>query len=170
MMPLKQLINRARLQYGSAVTREGLTERPIQTGALPWRIGRKKQFEVLLVTGRRSRQWTIPKGWPMEGKSLSEAAAQEAYEEAGVRGQIDAEPIGAFDHTKQHLLTGNLKVRILVHPMIVEQELPKWPEYGQRRRKWFSLKEAGKLVQSDELRSLIIQSAERAMQLKNPVK
>jgi 8-oxo-dGTP pyrophosphatase MutT (NUDIX family) len=106
----------------------------------------------------------------MEGKSLSEAAAQEAYEEAGVRGQIDAEPIGAFDHTKQHLLTGNLKVRILVHPMIVEQELPKWPEYGQRRRKWFSLKEAGKLVHSDELRSLIIQSAERAMQFKNPVK
>ena len=170
MMSLKQLINRASLHYGSGLKREVRTERPIQTGALPWRMGRKKQIEVLLVTGRRSRQWTIPKGWPMTGKSLSEAAAQEAYEEAGVSGQIDAEPIGAFDHTKQHLLTGNLDVRILVHPMSVEREHPEWPEIGQRRRKWFSIKEAAKMVQSAELRSLIIQSAERTGVVKTPAK
>lgn len=170
MMPIKQLINRARFPYGAGLTREARTERPIQTGALPWRLGRKQRIEVLLVTGRRSRQWTIPKGWPMLGKSLSEAAAQEAFEEAGVSGLIDAEPIGAFDHTKQHLPAGTLDVRILVHAMSVEREFPEWPEFGQRRRKWFSVKAAAKLVQSDELRMLIIQSAKRTLAVKTSVK
>lgn len=169
-MSIKQLINRARSLPGDRLSREAVAERPIQTGALPWRIGRKQRLEVLLVTGRRSNQWTIPKGWPMLGKSLSEAAAEEAYEEAGVRGSIDAEPIGAFDHTKQHLPAGTLDVRILVHPMSVQREFPKWPEFGQRRRKWFSVKEAAKLVQSDELRSLIIQSAKRTLAVKTPAK
>lgn len=126
-------------------------------------MGRKKRFEVLLVTGRRSRRWTIPKGWPMAGKTLAEAAAQEAFEEAGVRGTIDPNPLGTFDHIKQNLATGLLEVRILVHPLSVDRELPKWPEFGQRRRKWFSVEEATEKVDSEELRSLIMMSVERAL-------
>ena len=143
--------------------KEKTTDRPLQTGALPWRIGRKKRIEVLLVTGRRSRRWTIPKGWPMAGKTLAEAAAQEAFEEAGVKGTIDPVPVGSFDHTKQNLPTGLLDVRILVHALDVDRELPKWPEHGQRRRKWFSVEEAAKKVDSEELRALIMISAERAL-------
>ena len=46
--------------------------------------------EVLLVTSRDTGRWVIPKGWPMEGKSSAESAAQEAWEEAGVhQGQFD---------------------------------------------------------------------------------
>jgi 8-oxo-dGTP pyrophosphatase MutT (NUDIX family) len=143
--------------------KEEPTKRPIQTGALPWRLGRKKHFEVLLVTGRRSQRWTIPKGWPMDGKTLSEAAAVEAFEEAGVKGKIDPEPLGSFDHTKQCLPSGTLDVRILVHPMNVERELQKWPEFGQRRRKWFSVEEALERIDSEELGALIMQSAERSL-------
>lgn len=163
MLSIKPLINHALTYYSGRLIREVRTERPIQTGALPWRLGRKQRLEVLLVTGRRSRRWTIPKGWPMIGKSLSESAAEEAFEEAGVRGRIDAEPIGSFDHTKQHLPFGTLDVRILVHSMSVEREFPKWPEFGQRRRKWFTVKQAAERVDSDELRTLIIQSAERTL-------
>ena len=126
-------------------------------------MGRKKRFEVLLVTGRRSHRWTIPKGWPMAGKSLAEAAAQEAFEEAGVKGTIDPVPVGSFDHTKQNLPSGLLDVRILVHPLNVDRQLSKWPELGQRRRKWFSVEEAAKKVDSEELRALIMISAERAL-------
>jgi 8-oxo-dGTP pyrophosphatase MutT (NUDIX family) len=137
------------------------TKLPLQTGALPYRLGRKKRVEVLLVTGRRSRRWTIPKGWPMPGKSLAEAAAQEAFEEAGVRGKVDPEPIGSFRHIKSNLAIGDLEVSILVHSLSVERELPKWPEIGQRKRKWFSAKDAAERVDSDELRTLIMESAER---------
>jgi 8-oxo-dGTP pyrophosphatase MutT (NUDIX family) len=161
-MAIKQLINAGLARYTGALTREGPTERPIQTGALPWRLGPKKRVEVLLVTGRRSRRWTIPKGWPMVGKSLAEAAAVEAFEEAGVKGKVDPEPLGAFSHIKQSFPFGTLEVRILVHQLSVERELDKWPELGQRRRKWFSAQEAAEKVESEELRALIIEYAERS--------
>lgn len=161
-MMLKRLSGRVRLNYRQSETREELTELPIQTGALPCRH-KKKGVEVLLVTGRRSRRWTIPKGWPMPGKSLAEAAAQEAFEEAGVRGTIDPEPLGSFRHTKTNLAIGDLDVQILVHPMWVEHELPKWPELGQRKRKWFKPEEAAQRVDSPELGALIMRSVERAL-------
>ncbi len=99
----------------------------------------------------------------MVGKTLAEAARVEAFEEAGVRGTVDPEPLGSFNHTKQSLPVGTLDVRILVHPMSVERELQKWPEFGQRRRKWFSLKEALERVDSEELRMLIKESAQRTL-------
>jgi 8-oxo-dGTP pyrophosphatase MutT (NUDIX family) len=160
-MAIKKLISDTPGQYSGGSIREDDTERPIQTGALPWRVAPKKGFQVLLVTGRRSRRWTIPKGWPINGKSLAEAAEVEAFEEAGVTGKVDPRPLGSFDHTKQHLPSGTLDVSILVHPMCVERQLSKWPEFGQRRRKWFSVKEAVKRVDSEQLGALIVQSAKR---------
>jgi len=148
-------------RYTSAVTREEDGQLPVQTGALPWRLGPNKRIEVLLVTSRRSGRWTIPKGWPMPGKSLAEAAEQEAFEEAGVRGTIDPKPIGTFRHVKTMLVNGELEVDIVVHPLWVDRELPKWPELGQRKRKWFSAKEAAKKVHSPELAELIVQSVKR---------
>ena len=155
MARLKQLISLARFDYTGPQTREEAKTLPVQTGALPWRWGRNKRLEVLLVTGRRSRRWMIPKGWPMAGKTLAEAAAQEAFEEAGVKGKIDPEPLGSFNHVKQSLVAGALEVSILVHPMLVERELGKWPEAGQRRRKWFSIEEAAEKVDSKELKTLL---------------
>jgi len=54
-----------------------------QLAALPWRRT-GEQLEVLMITSRLSRHWLIPKGWPMKGKTDAEAAAREAYEEAGI--------------------------------------------------------------------------------------
>jgi 8-oxo-dGTP pyrophosphatase MutT (NUDIX family) len=129
---------------------------PIQTGALPWRRGRGERVEVLLVTGRKSGRWLIPKGWPMFGKSLAAAAAQEALEEAGVEGVIDPEPLGSFRHGKQHLVSGPLEVSIVVHSLAVDNELPQWPESEQRRRKWFPLGQAAEQVDSKALSRLIL--------------
>src|SRR5690349_19966466 len=106
---------------------------PSQTGALPWRLASKKKIEVLHVTSRRSGKWTIPKAWPMRGRSLAEAAAQEAFEEAGVTGSIDPIPIGTFNYMKNLLARGVQEVSIVVHRMHVDRELPKWPEAGQRK-------------------------------------
>jgi 8-oxo-dGTP pyrophosphatase MutT (NUDIX family) len=156
MKELKQLTRAAMQSYSRAVTRKRDGDLPIQTGALPWRLAGKNGIEILLVTGRRSGRWTIPKGWPMPGKSLAEAAAQEAFEEAGVRGTIDPNPIGTFRHVKQQLVYGELEVNIVVHHLWVDRELPKWPELGQRKRKWFRPKEAAKRVDSPELSALIL--------------
>ena len=134
---------------------------PIQTGALPWRITSDKRAEVLLVTGRRSGRWIIPKGWPIPGKSLAKAAEREAYEEAGVEGTVEEEPLGSFNHVKTHPLIGSVEVSILVHSMAVKRELPRWPERGERERRWFKLKEAAESVESPELRDMILELRRR---------
>jgi 8-oxo-dGTP pyrophosphatase MutT (NUDIX family) len=151
------LIRVAGWLYTHAMSRAGDRTVPLQSGALPWRLKRRQQAEVLLVTGRRSGRWMIPKGWPVAGKSLADSAAQEAFEEAGIRGKVDPRPIGTFRHVKQHLLFGTLEVDILVHPMAVESELGDWPERGERTRKWFALDKAADSVDSEELRNLIVE-------------
>src|SRR3954453_10989637 len=127
MKILTQLTRAVAKRYTSAVTREEDGQLPVQTGALPWRLGPNKRIEVLLVTSRRSGRWTIPKGWPMPGKSLAEAAEQEAFEEAGVRGTIDPKPIGTIRHLKQRVIAGKLEVKVVVHRLRVDRELPNWP-------------------------------------------
>jgi 8-oxo-dGTP pyrophosphatase MutT (NUDIX family) len=40
------------------------------------------------MTSREPRRWTVPKGWPHEGRTPHRSAASEAYEEAGVVGRV----------------------------------------------------------------------------------
>ena len=163
MKVVKQLSRAAAKAYTSAVTGEAKSDVPIQTGALPWRLAAKNGIEVLLVTSRGSKRWTIPKGWPMPGKSLAEAAEQEAFEEAGVKGTIDPRPIGTFRHVKQLSVAGDLEVDIVVHPLWVDRELDKFPEIGQRKRKWFKPKDAAKQVESPELSDMIRQAVKKPL-------
>lgn len=139
------------------MSREESSAVPLQSGALAWRPRGKKKAEVLLVTGRRSGRWMIPKGWPMPGKTLADSAAQEAFEEAGIEGTIDPRPIGTFRHVKQHLLLGEIEVDIIVHLLAVRRELNDWPERGERTRKWFELEEAASRVDSAQLKKMIVQ-------------
>jgi len=150
------ILNLGHWFYKHGMSREGGQAVPLQSGALAWRVKKsKKKPEVLLVTGRRSGRWMIPKGWPMVGKSRADSAAQEAFEEAGIKGKIDPSPIGRFRHIKQHILFGRIEVDIVVHTLAVERELGNWPERGERDRKWFAIDDAMERVDSDELRLLI---------------
>ena len=98
----------------------------------------------------------------MPGKTLAEAAAQEAFEEAGVEGTVDPVPIGSFRHVKQQPPLGELEVNIVVHRMWVDRELPKWPELGQRKRKWFKPRDAAKRVDLMELGDIILETVKPA--------
>ena len=48
---------------------------------------------VLLITTRARGRWTIPRGWPKPGVPDAQLAAREAFEEAGVEGEIGADPV-----------------------------------------------------------------------------
>jgi 8-oxo-dGTP pyrophosphatase MutT (NUDIX family) len=102
----------------------------------------------------------IPKGWPMLGKSLAEAAAREAFEEAGISGTVDPRPLGSFRHRKRSFF-GSFDVEILVHLFAVDEELVDWPEKRERTRRWFAVKEAVALVESEELREIIGEAGTR---------
>lgn len=128
---------------------------PLQVGALPWRRRGDGAIEVMLVTTRSSGRWIVPKGWPMAGKTLAEAAQQEAWEEAGVRGPTRPVELGRFRHDKVHFLAGPIRTEVAVFPLAVEEELPNWPERHQRRRGWFSLADAAAAVGPGSLAAII---------------
>ena len=130
-------------------------ELPVQAGALPWRCNVKGRMEVLLITSRSSGRWIIPKGQPMADKTLAQAAAIEAFEEAGVEGEISHEALGEFEHEKRHWLTGPVRYRIVVHALAVHRELATWPEQTERKRIWLAPEEAASIVRSEQLAALL---------------
>src|SRR3954451_5000479 len=106
--------------------------RDVQFAALPWRIGAGGRREVMLLTTRETRRWVIPKGWPMKGRKPPEVASQEAYEEAGLVGQIIGKrPIGSF-HYEKRLKHGAVLCEVRVFLFRVDQQLDDWPEKSQR--------------------------------------
>lgn len=126
-----------------------------QSAALPWRRAADGAVEVLAITSRETRRWVIPKGWPMKGLSSAATAAREAFEEAGVTGQIAKKPLGAYHYDKR-LNTGRLqRVRVSVFALKVEAEAETWPEIGQRDRVWMTAADAADRVDEPELKALI---------------
>lgn len=129
-----------------------------QVAALPWRA-QGAGLEVLLVSSRETRRWVIPKGWPMKGKPDHLAAAQEAYEEAGLDGQIVDTAFGDYEYLKRLKSGAGRLVKVDVYPMKVTGEHATWPEKGQRTLRWMTPVEAALAVQEPELRGLIARFA-----------
>ncbi len=129
-----------------------------QYGALPYRRG-NGGTEVLLTTSRETRRWIIPKGWPIKGKSPHRAAAREAFEEAGAKGDIGAESIGFYDYDKR-LRDGAIVIcRVDVFPLRVDQQRRRWPEFDQRETAWFTAADAASAVNEPDLAALILRFA-----------
>ncbi|WP_298492139.1 NUDIX hydrolase [uncultured Maritimibacter sp.] len=124
-----------------------------QFGALPYRI-REGKVQVMLVSSRGTGRWIIPKGWPMNRSTPAEAAAIEAYEEAGVTGRVHDGVIGFYTYSKKEY-GRRMPVVVAVFPLLVHRELMNWPERGQRQRKWVGRKKAAKLVDEPELKQIL---------------
>lgn len=126
-----------------------------QVAALCYR-GKGDDKEVLLVTSRGTGRWILPKGWTMEGVNDAEAAALEAWEEAGVKkGQLDPEAIGEYSYPKE-MDDGSLtRCSATVYPLKVEKLKSDFPEADERTRTWVSPEEAAEMVQEKGLRKLL---------------
>ena len=125
-----------------------------QFAALCYRMVKGKP-EILLVTSRRTKRWIIPKGWPMDGKTPGESALTEAWEEAGVIGKLRAKTLGLFSYQKMIDGEGGLPCVAMVYAVKVKSLAEKYPERGERKRKWFSLKKAAERVNEPELAHII---------------
>jgi 8-oxo-dGTP pyrophosphatase MutT (NUDIX family) len=126
-----------------------------QYAALPWRKTADSALEILLITSRETRRWVIPKGWPMKDMTPEAAAAQEAYEEAGVLGQPRHKQLGIYHYDKR-LRSGRLQhVRVQVYALEVKEARDIWPEMAERDRLWSSPAEAASLVDEPELKTLL---------------
>ncbi|WP_454855020.1 NUDIX hydrolase [Rhizobium binxianense] len=128
-----------------------------QYGALCFRrVDGGAEIEILLVTSRDSGRWLIPKGWPMKKKKPYEAAAIEAWEEAGVRGAVNKRPVGRYTYLKE-LDDGDVAPCIVDVFQVEVQELRgEFKELGQRVLDWVSPDEAARRVREIELKSLLV--------------
>jgi len=126
-----------------------------QYAALPFRIT-EKGIEVLLLTSRGTGRWIIPKGWPIRKLSPAEAAAREAYEEAGLEGIIQPSgPVGRYRYAKS-TAPGGLEIEVAVFLLRVDRQLDHWPEQAERETRWFSPEDAATLVAEPELAVLLL--------------
>ena len=143
----------------------------VQVAALCWRL-RKGLVEVLLITSRETGRWVLPKGWPVGGLTAAEAAAREAWEEAGVRGRVQDQPLGEFHYEKvTPAEQANKRCAVTVFGMKVDALKNHFPEAAQRQRKWFAAEEAADLVAEPDLRALLTGVADFPDRLRrgNPV-
>ncbi|MFV0293437.1 MAG: NUDIX hydrolase [Paracoccus sp. (in: a-proteobacteria)] len=114
-----------------------------------------KTGKLLLITSRGTHRWIIPKGWPMAGRSAGSAALQEAWEEAGIRGEVKDQPLGHYRYSKRQ--DGGLKVQInvQVHLVRVTSLADDFPEAAERNRSWFTPADAADHVDEADLAALL---------------
>lgn len=126
-----------------------------QYGVLPWRKDRLGRPQILLITSRGSGRWIVPKGWPARDRGPSLSAALEAFEEAGVIGEVVSEPFASYHYVKEEDDGRRQPCRVTLFSLRVVGTLTNWPERGQRKRQWFSLAEAAATVSDPELADIV---------------
>ena len=126
-----------------------------QVAALPYRTSEQGHVEVMLITSRDTKRWVIPKGNPVKGLKPHEAAAEEAFEEAGLSGIGCPAALGTF-HYEKRLSGGGVRLtKVHVFPLAVTRQADSWPELDERECRWFSLTDAAEAVNEPELKIMI---------------
>jgi 8-oxo-dGTP pyrophosphatase MutT (NUDIX family) len=131
----------------------GKTDVRAQFAALCWRVKNDK-VQICLTTSRTRKRWIIPKGWPMHKQTPANAAATEAYEEAGVSGEAFDVCIGVYTYNNPSKVD-NAPIITMVYPIHVTHVHSKYPEKHQRRRKWFSVEKASRKLSEPALKQIV---------------
>ena len=122
---------------------------------------RKGEVQFLLVRTSHGDRWTFPKGRVERGEAMSEAAAREAREEAGVAGAVGSEPLGVYRYAPSRNGSDD------VTAFLLDVERDGLRAESGRDPVWLSRKAAlGRLVQGrengfGEAMSRILRAAER---------
>jgi 8-oxo-dGTP pyrophosphatase MutT (NUDIX family) len=123
-----------------------------QAAALCLRADARGRTEILLVTSRDTKRWVLPKGAVEKKESSGQAAAREAFEEAGVAGAVQKKPFGRYIYVKQK---EGVVCLVTVHRIVVEKCVDMFSESGLRIAEWVPILEAARRVDEPELKSLI---------------
>lgn len=110
--------------------------------------------KVMMITSRSRQRWVLPKGHICEGQRARTAAANEAFEEAGVRGRLARRKIGTYLYKKPDEAEDR-RYKVKVFPMEVDRVADDWPEMRERERKWMNFPAAVNAVNEPELKVLL---------------
>ncbi len=119
-----------------------------QSAVIPYQV-KEDKLQILLISSRKKKRWVIPKGLIEPRMTPHDSAAKEALEEGGIIGCLSPKLLGTYSYIKW-----GTRCLVQVFPLKVETLLDKWPE-SHRHRQWFSLKEAIKRVEEEELKDIL---------------
>ena len=121
-----------------------------QVAAVCYRMG-AEGVALLLVQTRKGRRWTFPKGCTEPGLSHAEAAALEAFEEAGVHGRMEESAFARYTCTKRSNARrfGSFEITVSVH--LCEVTRLRAPQEANRNPRWFSPEETKARLQKGRL-------------------
>lgn len=124
-----------------------------QSGVIPYAIVDRTPV-FLLVTSRQRGRWIFPKGRIAKGMEPWESAKREAYDEAGVEGEIATRSIGSYRAWKTRGMR-RFVIEVEMFPLRVESQDEKWLETGERYRHWVTLAEAKRLITDKRIVELV---------------
>lgn len=117
-----------------------------QVAAVCFRI-RNRKIEFLLVQTRGGR-WTFPKGGTEAGLTPAQAAALEAFEEAGVHGRIEEACFARYVRKKRNS-RGSSTRDVVVSAHLCEVLWLGTPEEPGRNPSWFPSEKAKRRLRED---------------------
>jgi 8-oxo-dGTP pyrophosphatase MutT (NUDIX family) len=115
-----------------------------QVAAVCYRV-RRSRIELLLVQTRGGR-WIFPKGSAEPGLTNAQAAALEAFEEAGVHGRIEEAAFARYVRRKPGL-RGLPAFEVTTHAHLCEVSRLDPPPEANRSPTWFSPEKAKRRLQ-----------------------
>lgn len=121
-----------------------------QSGIIPFQR-KGKELKILLITTRRNKKWTIPKGFVDPNLSPLESAKKESFEEAGITHYKEDFPLGEL---LIHKKIGSIKLDMFAGQ--VDSLVDVYPEYGVRKREWFTLTDAAEIISNKEIAKLLL--------------
>lgn len=121
-----------------------------QLGVLAYEIHRDRIW-LVLVTNRTGTRWILPKGQPEATLSDKKVAMMEAYEEAGVLGDIDKK----IDPVEIEVQTNRGKVRLIIYPMRIRKLTNRFPESKFRRRLLLDSEQAMRKLDKKPLKACV---------------
>ncbi len=127
------------------------------------------ESQVLLVSSPRWGPdcWLVPGGKVQKGESCERGAAREALEEAGVSGRV-GRCLGSFDNVSR-------RHRTWVYVLHVDALLEEYDDANIRRRSWFHVDEAKRMLvgrhatQCQYVSALENQQQQQQQQMSSPV-
>jgi 8-oxo-dGTP pyrophosphatase MutT (NUDIX family) len=149
-----------------------------QVAAVCYRM-RGSGVEFLLVRTRGGRCWTFPKGSAEPGLTHAQAAALEAFEEAGVHGRIEEASFARYRRKRvdgESRASRSREKEVTVNAYLCEVLRLSPTQESERNRTWFSVEDARQRLREGrkndggtELVRVIDRAAARIQQLRGRI-
>lgn len=128
-----------------------------QSAVIPYRRNGDAPAEFLLIGSSKKKHWVVPKGIREPELDARASAAREAWEEAGIRGEVHSEALGRYEVEKW-----GATCQVDVYAMRVDEVADEtdWEE-RHRQRRWLPANRAAASLKQAELGRLLLKLAEQ---------